>query len=152
MSEKYHMSEAEKIERENIKALHQKLRAPLRGGGGDRHDMLAWAFVRGFKYRRCERSCRIQTCGGLPADMFGKPVEPGQPPYVHNRPSARMIWERLVRAGVFPHRDVRDVWLAWERVRFSDEGKAVQAWLDDPSGAIAAPVRQKKLYVPVAAE
>jgi len=162
MSEKkrYSMSEDERAEREKIKAVHKRLREPLRGGrGGDRYDLLAWAFVRGFKYRRCERSNRIQTCGGEPADMHGNPVGPGEKPYTHNAPDPSDLWVRLVRAGVFaaPVGGLPGSWkdrMAWydHEVSKSEVGATLIAWLADPAGAIALPSPRPKKPYPVAAE
>jgi len=147
---RYQMTEPERTEREKIKAVHKKLRAPLRGGKSGNHtpsagiarryDLLAWAFVRGFKFRRCERNHHTQIVNGKP--------------YEHMLPCAWMIWERLVRAGAIQH-DCElpefAMW-EWERIKNLDTAKAIEGWLADPAGAIAAPApKLKKPYSPVAA-
>ena len=145
MSEKnrYSMSEDEKTEREKIKAVHKRLREPLRGGrSGDRYDLLAWAFARGFKFRRCERNHHTQIVNDKP--------------YEHHMPPPWMIWERLVRAGFLQHdREIPPhlAWHEWGRINSSPAAESVKVWLADPAGAIAAPApKPKKLYSPIAAE
>jgi len=54
----YVMSEEERAERAKIKALHKAVRGDA--SHGPRYRCLAWGFVRGFKYRRIERSHRTQ--------------------------------------------------------------------------------------------
>jgi hypothetical protein len=150
----YIMNDEEKAERSKQKAIHQKLRAPLRGGpGGSRYDILAWAYVRGFKFRRCERSHHQQIVNGKP--------------YEHNMPNPAFIWAKLVLAGAFPADGIvptiADLWgysRHWNgTAQHTDAGQAIVAWLADPSGAIAAPPpRPKKVHAintftfPVAAE
>ena len=116
------MNDAEKA---SVKAIHTAIRkeAP------SRHGNLAWAFVRGFKYRRVERTTRTQVM----AD--GSVVN-------HNPPSVFAIAAILVKA--MP---------ALETLYFRDKyGRLADtcplyAWVADPSGAIPAPVREKKPYV-----
>jgi hypothetical protein len=157
----YLMTDEQRVERATTKAIHTRLRAPLRGGrGGDRYDLLAWAFARGMPYRRCERSRRIQTCGGQPADRFGRPVAAGETPFEHNLPDAWRVWTRLVHAGFFPSEEMpknpeNDWWAylgPWNRIAQTPVGASVTAWLADPRGALAAPAPSpKKPYAPKAA-
>ena len=150
---RYQMTDEEKAERARIKEVHRKLREPLRGGkvagkGGSpyvllinrRYDLLAWAFARGFKFRRCETSHHTQIVNGEP--------------YEHNLPCVWMIWERLVRAGADPGllRASGFAMWEWSRVAKADASKAIEAWLADPTGAIAAPaLKPKKLFSPIVA-
>lgn len=103
------MSDAEKA---SVKAIHKALRA----GTGDRYGNLAWAYVRGFPYRRVERTTRDD-----------------------NKPQAGFITHLLGKAGVpgFPTPRGGASW--WE----TEASPAVIAWLLDPSGAIPVPVRPR---------
>ena len=141
----YIMNESEKTDRARIKAIHKKLRAPLRGGkSGDRYDYLAWAFARGFKFRRCERSHHTQT------------LENGEV-FEHHMPVEYVLWAKLVRAGIFtcdkslPENN----WSTETQVLWCNakaDAATLRAWLADLSGAIEAPVvKPKKPYAPVAA-
>jgi hypothetical protein len=94
----YQMTDAERTERAKQKALHQAIRAAMRDGhrepykdaAGQYHGLghagryyaLAWAFVRGFPYRRVERSHHKQT---LPDGSV----------YEHNLPSTYALNKRI---------------------------------------------------------
>ena len=100
------------------KAAVKAIHRALRAETSSRSGNLAWAFVRGLPYRRVER-----TCGE------------------HHQPSAAHVTAAIGQhvpgfAQVTPGR-------AWATVPSPE----VQAWLADPAGAIAAPVREKKPYV-----
>jgi len=136
----YVMTNEEKEQREATKAVHEKLRAPLREGkSGDRYDLLAWAFFRGLPFRRCERSHRIQTCGGKPADRYGRPVAQGEAPYEHNLPDASRIEAKLVAAGVAAAPTAPATTFA----RIATVG-TIDAWLADPNGALPLPKPRPK--------
>lgn len=103
------MSDAEKA---SVKAIHKALRSET----GDRYGNLAWAYVRGFPYRRVERTTRDD-----------------------NKPEARFITYLLGKAGVpgFPTIPAGSSW--WK----IEASPAIIAWLLDPSGAIPVPVRPR---------
>ena len=108
-------------EKAAVKAAHVAIRehTPCREGN------LAWGFVRGFPYRRIERTTRTQ-------------VLPDGSVFNHNPPDARWITSFIARhvpgfavdknGGTVPHPDV-------------------VAWLKNPAGAIPVPVRVKRPYV-----
>ena len=110
MFENYKMMSAD--EQAQVKAIHKALRA----GTGERYGNLAWGFVRGFPYKRIERTTRDD-----------------------NKPGAGYITYLLGRAGVpgFPVPKPNESW--WK----TEASPVVIAWLLDPSGAIPAPVRTK---------
>lgn len=116
----YQMTEEEKRVREEQKAFHKKIRQDMAASGPCRDMLLLWGFVRGFKYRRIERKCRIQV---LPD---GKIVE-------HNKPN--IYW-------------LGRVWGPYLNKDQSKLQPEIEAWLKDPSGAIPEPARVKKRYVP----
>ena len=135
MPTKYMMNEAEKNERTRIKAIHERLRASLRGGGGSRHDILAWCYAKGFAFRRCERQHHVQTL-------------PDGATFWHDKPDARLIWKKLVHAGFIPYEGELPKF-AWTQAERTPEGAAIAAWIDDPTGAIPAPPpRAKKPHAP----
>ena len=115
------LSDSEKNE---IKAIHKALRK----NGYGRYKNLAWAFVRGFPYRRVERTTRSQVM----AD--GSIVE-------HNRPSAQILTATILESiPNFVSSDPKRPWLV-------NAHPDIEKWLDDPNGAIPAPVRVKKPYM-----
>ena len=134
---RYQMNDEERAERSRVKALHTKLRAPLKDwkNGDRRYDLLAWAYVRGFKFRRCERTHRWQK------------LEDGML-FEHNMPYAALLWQKLALAGAVPcDADPSKPWLVWHTVDKAPVGQAIQAWIADPTGAIAAPPpRAKRVY------
>lgn len=82
-------------EKAQVKAIHKAVRAFT----GSRYGNLAWAFVRGFPYRRVERTTRTQVTPD------GKTVH-------HNKPHARALVS-ILQAGIpgFSAEGV-EVWLA----------------------------------------
>jgi hypothetical protein len=114
------MGDAEKA---SVKAIHRALRAGARSREGN----LAWGFVRGFKYKRIERTVRVER------------LEDGTS--VERLPSAGYITHLL--GSAIPGFAGIDAKYAW-RTRANP---AVEAWLRDPSGAIPAPVRERTPFV-----
>jgi hypothetical protein len=98
----------------SVKAIFKAIRSQA----GERYGNLAWGFVRGFPYRRIERSTRTQT---MPD---GSMVQ-------HNKPDARILTQFL--GSHIP---------GFASTYYS-VNPAIVAWLEDPAGAIPAPVRQK---------
>ena len=123
MFENYETMSAD--EKAQVKATHKALRTTLKKSGG-RVDNLAWGFVRGFKYRRIERSTRTQTMpdGGV---------------VYHNQPNPNLLTHLLGQA-IPGFAVIGEKW--WQ----TKADPRVLAWLADPEGAIAAPVREKKPY------
>jgi len=135
------MTDAEKA---SVKAIFKAIRSQT----GDRYGNLAWGFVRGFPYRRIERSHRMEllppsagVVSGAETLKYAK-----EPPYVHteagvfyehNLPAAGRLTHILAKAipGFAPFNEARS-WL-------TEPHPAIKAWLADPAGAIPAPVRQK---------
>jgi hypothetical protein len=103
------MSADEKAE---VKRLHKALRKHVRSREGN----LAWGFVRGFRYKRIERTHRE-----------------------HNEPSASRVTSILAQCipGFASDFDPKRPW----SVKPAPE---VEAWLADPGGAIPAPIRVKR--------
>ncbi len=103
-------------EKASVKAVHKALRAQT----GSRAGNLAWGFVRGLPYKRIERSVRE-----------------------HNHPNARYMTYILAKAipgfAEIPKGPAGERW--WE-VTPSPE---VEAWLQNPEGAIPAPPPRPKL-------
>lgn len=123
MYENYKQMTAE--QQAEVKAIHEAFRAQVHS----RYGNLAWAFVRGFTYRRVERTTRTQT---MPD---GTLVE-------HNPPSAAWVTYMI---GLCCHGFAQiDSGRAWA----TKAAPEVQAWLKDPSGAIPAPApREKQLFI-----
>lgn len=124
-------------DREKTRALHTKIRTAAAdvghrgnaaawkdpsGWGNMRHRdlLLLWGYVRGFKFRRIERSHYVQeTAPGV----F----------YVHNLPSE--VW-------------LSRIWSTFLDETAAELAPKIKAWLADPSGAIAAPApRAKRPYI-----
>jgi hypothetical protein len=103
------MSDADKAQ---VKAIHKAIRTLPEG----RYRNLAWGLVRGFPYRRIERTTRTQDNGDGTRT-------------VHNRPSASAIVGVLVA-----------ILTAWP----APSPDEVKLWLASEAGAIPAPVRVKK--------
>lgn len=125
----YVMNDEERAERARVKDLHARVRSFSRA---DRYANLAWGFVRGFKYRRIERSHKLQR-----VDTFGPSDEPVRLWGVwdgnlirnregcfheHNFPSASRLHGLL---KIYMKVDVTP-----------DE---IARWLSDPDGAIPLP-------------
>lgn len=105
-------------EKSAVKAIHQHARSQTE----ERYGNLAWGFIRGFPYRRIERSTRIQRF----AD--GSYLE-------HNRPDAGHLCMAIMK--VVP---------GFASLN-APVPEAVRAWLRSEEGAIPAPVREKRQYV-----
>lgn len=121
MYENFQQMSAE--EQAQVKAVHKAVRART----SDRYGNLAWGFVRGFLYRRIERTTRTQAA----AD--GTVVE-------HNRPDARLLTHLL--GEIIP--GFAELGKGWYCTKPHPD---VEAWLANPDGAIAVPVRVKRPYV-----
>jgi hypothetical protein len=81
----YTMSEEERADREKTKTLHRSIRDGMDESWGTphhRYQLLAWGFVRGFKYRRIERSHRRQ-------------ILPDGSVFEHNLPSDYLLLRAL---------------------------------------------------------
>lgn len=111
------MDDAEKA---SVKAIFKAIRSQT----GDRYGNLAWGFVRGFPYRRIERSTRTQT---MPD---GTKIE-------HNKPNAGLLTHLLAKA--IPGFAEIDQQRPWTTKPHPD----LVAWLANPEGAIPAPLRAK---------
>jgi hypothetical protein len=111
-------------EKAQIKAVHKGLRTETVSRAGN----LAWAFVRGFPYRRVERSTHTQTM-------------PDGTVVVHNAPNPLHI-ARILAAHI----------PGLEAEYFESKYKLkatcpLAAWLANPDGAIPAPApRPKRPY------
>lgn len=104
-------------EQAHVKAIHKAIRSK---SVGSRIHNLAWGFVRGFPYRRIERTTRK-----------------------NNAPDARLL-TFFIGSEIPGFAPLAAKW--WDTAPHP----AIEAWLADPSGAIAAPVRVKKPYTPPA--
>lgn len=129
----YEMNESERAERARVKALHKAIRGL---GCGNRYVNLAWGFIRGFKFRRIERTHWSQVSDAEAAlDRNGKLrhgfiQEPdGTYFYVHTMP-----YDGFLHDILSPH-----VTVTKEEIR---------AWLQDRSGAIPLPPPRVKLGRP----
>jgi hypothetical protein len=112
-------------EKAQVKAIHKAIRAEASSRSGN----IAWGYVRGFPYRRIERSTQTQVLGD------GTVIQ-------HNLPSA--IGIARILATHIP--GLEAAWFAGKYQLKSD--CPLLAWLKDPSGAIPAPApREKKPYV-----
>lgn len=124
MFENYKQMTAE--QQAEVKAIHKAIRAEAGSRGGN----LAWGFVRGFPYRRIERTTRTQV-------MYDGTV------VNHNPPPAARITEIIgTHIPGFAQVDPKRPWA-------TKPHPDIVAWLANPEGAIPAPVRVKKEYVPV---
>jgi len=119
-AESYTQMSAE--EKAQVKATHKAIRAKT----SERYGNLAWGFVRGFPYRRIERTTRTQV------GSDGKLVE-------HNKPDARYLTHLLGEA--IP--GSAELGKSWWNTKAHPE---IEAWLANPDGAIPAPVREKKPF------
>jgi hypothetical protein len=116
-------------EQARVKAIHKAIRkeTPTRSGN------LAWAFVRGFPYRRVERTTHTQ-------------IMPDGTVVNHNPP-------RLVAVARIIVTHIHELEAQWFAGKYQlTSACPLAAWAKDPSGAIPAPVpRAKKPFVrPVA--
>lgn len=123
MFENYKQMSAD--EQAQVKAIHKALRKETYSRSGN----LAWAFVRGFAYRRVERTTRTQ-------------VMPDGSVYNHNPPSAAAV--TAILATHIPGFAEIDPKRPWATKAHPD----VVAWLANPEGAIPAPApRERKPFV-----
>lgn len=116
-------SEMTADQKAEVKAIHKL----LRGGTKSRYGNLAWGYVRGFPYRRIERTTRTQTM-------------PDGTTIRHNEPNPRHLTHALAEAipGFAPFDPKRP----WDTKPHPD----ILAWLANPEGAIPAPMYVKKPY------
>lgn len=138
MFEDYQQMSAE--EKARVKALHKAIRADR--DSGERYRNLAWGFIRGFKYRRIERSHRVQPIpsdGYCPEDVCGYVRRGELRFYEHHFPDALFLTKLLAKHLPEFAADI-DGWSL-------KKGSRVTAWLLDPEGAIPVPVRVKKAFV-----
>lgn len=123
MFENYKQMTAE--QQAEVKAVHKALRVQTYG----RYGNLAWAFVRGFPYRRVERQTRQQI---MPD---GTLVE-------HNRPNPNYVTYMI---GLYCPGFAE---VASGRPWATKAAPEVVAWLKDLSGVIPAPApREKQPFV-----
>jgi len=127
MYENYKQMSAD--EKAQVKAIHKAIRAEVHSRAGN----LAWAFVRGFPYRRVERTTRTQV-------MADGSV------YNHNPPPVAAI--TAILGAHIPGFATVDPKRPWATKPHPD----VVAWASSPDGAIPAPPpREKKPYIPAVA-
>lgn len=123
MFEDYKQLSAEK--QAQVKSIHKAIRAEVWSRAGN----LAWAFVRGFPYRRVERQTRTQV---LPDGTL----------YTHNLPSASAI--TMILGKHIPGFAAVDPKRPWATAAHPE----ITAWLANAEGAIPAPPpREKKPYM-----
>jgi len=111
MFENYKMMSAE--EQSAVKATHKAVRALI--GQHGRYGNLAWGFVRGFPYKRIERTTRED-----------------------NKPDPKYL-TYVIGKAVPSFAEVPKSGNGWEMTA----SPVIEAWLADPVGAIEAPVRKK---------
>ena len=107
-------------EKAQVKSIHKALRkeTPTRAGN------LAWGYVRGFKYRRIERSTRTQVMGD------GSVI-------VHNGPPLLAVVKLLAK-----HVPGLESW--FKSPYTLADSCPLFAWAADPEGAIPAPAPRPK--------
>jgi hypothetical protein len=122
MFENYKQMSAD--EKAQVKAIHKAIRAEVHSRAGN----LAWAFVRGFPYRRVERKTRTQ-------------VLPDGSVYNYNPPQRRLS---AILGNHIPGFATVDPVRKWATKAHPE----IVSWLANPDGAIPAPPpREKKPYV-----
>lgn len=121
MFENYKQMSAD--EKAQVKSIHKALRAEASSRAGN----LAWGFVRGFKYRRIERSTRTQVM----AD--GSVIQHNPPPLLR---VAKLLAQHIPSLE------------GWFKSQYTlADSCPLFAWAADPEGAIPAPApRPKKPY------
>ncbi len=109
-------------EKAQVKSIHKSIRKETSSRMGN----LAWGFVRGFPYRRIERSTRTQ-------------VMPDGTLTVHGRPDAQTLTWFLAEniPGFVEGFSAKSRWS-------TKASPVIQAWLDNPDGAIEAPAPRPK--------
>lgn len=109
---------------------------------GERTRILAWGFVRGFKYRRMERSHKKQYLpeSGAYADFHAYGRDEKGKYFEHNLPNALYIAKLLAKHCPAFESEFSGKYSVKEDSR-------VVAWLKDPTGGIPAPVRVRKPFV-----
>ena len=112
-------------EKAQVKKIHKGIRSETASRSGN----LAWGFVRGFPYKRIERTTRTQ-------------VMPDGTTVVHNAPNLVAV-ARIIVAHIS---SLEGEWFA---SRYSLKPTCpLIAWAASPDGAIAAPApRPRKPYV-----
>jgi hypothetical protein len=112
-------------EKAQVKKIHKAVRAQASSRAGN----LAWGFVRGFPYRRIERTTRTQTM-------------PDGTVVVHNAPN-------LVHVARILAEHIPSLETEWFASRYSlHQTCPLIAWAANPDGAIPAPApRPKRPYV-----
>lgn len=131
------MTDAEKAE---VRAIHKAIRSDQTDVRRNRYHILAWAFVRGIPYRRCERNTRSQllSAGSYPKnDPCFLHTEKGVF-YQHNLPLASYLTHILGKHIPGFAAIGKEVWQTHGDPR-------VVAWLADPAGAIPLPAPRQKL-------
>lgn len=135
----YTMTEDEREQRAKIKAHHHAVRTAMHdaareNGWKHRYALLAWAFVRGLPYRRCERD-------------HHKQVRPDGSVFEHGLPELHWLAQALAPFCAEVRADMDPVGrFSWLR-RGSATETRLKAWIADPAGAIPAPPpRPKKPY------
>lgn len=120
-----HYKELGAEEKAQVKTLHKAIRAEAPSRAGN----LAWAFIRGFAYRRVERTTRTQ-------------VLPDGTVFQHNPAKALHI------AWVL-EKHIPELTTTWFESKYRLRSDCpLHAWLANPAGAIPAPApRPRKPYV-----
>jgi hypothetical protein len=138
MFENYKQMSAD--EQAQVKAIHKAIRTD--DSFGDRYRILAWGFIRGFKFRRLERSHHMEKLPDghySPAPYYIR-TDKGVF-YEHNLPEALPLTKLLAKHLPEFQADFESKWSL-------KSGTRIAAWLEDKSGAIhAPPPRPKKPYV-----
>ncbi len=138
----YKMNEQERAEREQTKKLHKSIRELP----PSRYRDFAWGYIRGFKYRRIERSHHISIID------LGRKAEPGKTSRSYTQMGAYLFTEE----GLFYEHNLPSSYqlhkLLSSFITISE--KELTDWIMDPSGAIPPPpprVKQPKPEILAAA-
>lgn len=126
-------------EQAHVKALHQAIRSDR--SFGDRYRNLAWGYIRGFKYRRIERSHPMQQLASdayFPREPSLGYVETAEGRFFeHNLPDAVLLTQLLAKHLPEFATDLASTWTL-------KPGSRLVAWLSDRSGAIPVPARRAR--------
>lgn len=122
-----HYSEMDETGRAFVRSVHLAIKSDK---SRSRERNLAWGYIRGFKYRRIERSHHTQVVNG---QIFE-----------HNFPRAYNVAYYLSK--FLPEfKQAIDNWFAGGNKL--EHIKLLEKWLSDPTGAIPAPIpRPKRAY------